>query len=187
MNWLRALNGDACAAVESRMLRAHRATSLLIAGCLLAAAGCVDISSGGAVELSWSFQTFRGEPIPGDDCEGANIESIDLTWEPAPGADIGPGSTTTFLCTLYRGITDFEIPEGPQLLSITPVCGGAVQPAANRYEVPAPILRNVLEGQVATLDSLLIVVDVVGDPNSPDCACCDPGAQAGTPTDRQPW
>lgn len=158
----------------------QRALALAMASVALVATagGCEDIN-GGAVELSWSFQTFQGGFID-DDCSDTNVGEVRLSWMSAPWSESMSSGITAFPCEAFRGITDFIIVEGPQLLSIAPVCVGDVVPAAARsYEVPAPILREVRTGEVVTLDSLLIVID---DVSIPDCACCDDAADG--PGDR---
>jgi hypothetical protein len=130
----------------------------------------VDIN-GGAVELSWSFQTFQGDFIQ-EPCIGANVAQVQLRWEAGPGNSSAPGDTS-FPCPAFHGITDFDIPEGPQMLQIAPVCVGGEVAAVRSYEVPEPIRRDVYHGEVVTLDSLLIVID---DTSIPGCACCDAAA-----------
>lgn len=147
---------------------------------------CVDIN-GGAVELSWSFQTFQGNFIA-DDCLETRVDQVRLSWKAPSWSGSMSSGVTSFACEDFRGITDFVIAEGPQLLEIAPVCDSGVEAAPRTYEVPAPLLRNLLFGEVVTLDSLLIVIDDV-ESNS-ECACCDgavelsrgePRAPAGAP------
>lgn len=144
-------------------------------GALVSAVGCVDIS-GGAVELSWSFQTFVGGSIQ-DACATTQVESVRLCWR-AKGGENGTNncqvltSYDDFPCNDFRGITDFVIPPGEQLMEIAPLCTGQDQPPERqKYDVPAPIVRDVITGEVVTLDSLLIVIN---EADADGCACCDP-------------
>lgn len=159
---------------------------------LLMTSGCVQVD-GGAVELSWSLLTFDGQPIVGDDCLGANIDRVRLNWDENPELEDRNHGFTDFECTAYRGITDFVITvedpatQPPYLLWIEPVCANNLVSPAGTFEVPAPISRNMREGEVVTLNSLLIVTAVdqlqgtvehpcecPGDPSSPEptCTCC---------------
>lgn len=136
---------------------------------LVGTSACVEIR-GGAVELSWSFQNFQGGPIePDDDCAATQVSQVRLRWESAPWNQARSSGTTTFPCTAFRGITDFVIGAGPQLLEIEPVCASGAMIEEHTYAVPAPLLRTVIEGEVVTLDSLLIVTD---DDTGENCACC---------------
>lgn len=146
--------------------------------------GCVDIN-GGAVELSWSFQTFQGGSI-NDECEDTQVESVRLCWRPRDGTNdcTTPGFFADFSCNEFRGITAFTIGAGEQLLEIAPICTGATEPPdRQQYDVPAPILRDVVWGEVVTLDSLLIVIDEIDEESTDQsCACCDPVAMPAAPT-----
>ena len=125
----------------------------------LTTGACVDIN-GGAVELSWSFQTFQGNFIE-DDCLETRVEQVRLYWDAPSWSESTSSGVTSFACEDFRGITDFVIEEGPQLLTIAPVCDTEIEAAPRTFEVPAPLLRNLRVGEVVTLDSLLIVIDDV--------------------------
>ncbi len=135
-------------------MRPHTAYPL-VALALVWVAGCVEIN-GGAVELSWTLRTFAGANI--DECSAYEIGQIRLEWQSGPDNPNVDGGSTTFDCTDSRGVTDFVIGEGAQLLEIVPICDDGNDAAADTYEVPAPILRQVHTGELVTLNSLLVVV-----------------------------
>jgi hypothetical protein len=128
---------------------------------------CVQID-GGAVELSWSIRNFDGESascdlrISGGE-NFADIADVRICWEPVPEEGeldqvCDPVSSTRFRCREGHGVTDFGIEEGPTAIWIEPVCEGTgVVPPPDKYQVPAPIVRNITSGGVATLNALLIV------------------------------
>ncbi len=125
---------------------------------------CVEID-GGAVELSWALRNFEGNRIRL--CDDARVRWIQLAWKSADddgtGA-VGPADgTLRFECVENRGVTNFVVPPGPQLLWIEPVCSGGDTPAGP-FQVPAPIRREIVAGTVVTLDALLVVAD--------ECATC---------------
>ena len=141
---------------------------------LLTAGGCVDVK-GAAAELSWSIRTFSGQPV--QQCQDSRIDRIKLEWrsdDAGTGTDpdqvlVSEGSEE-FECEANRGVTDFEITPGRQLLWITPICDSQDEPAPETYRVPPPIARDVRNGEVVTLNSLLIVVQTT-DCGSPPCTC----------------
>jgi hypothetical protein len=146
----------------------------------VSAVACIEVN-GGAAELSWTLRDFEGKPIKRDNedghpCELTNIEWIRLHWQAVGdgGTGIGPSGDHSFRCQANRGITEFTIPAGRQMLWIEPVCGDDIDAA--RYEVPPPIVRNVEQGTVLTLDALLIVADR-------DCTC--PTSPSSCPTEVQ--
>ena len=170
---VKTVNGFAVDRVKSPMARMYTAMTMAVTTSLFFFGACVEIS-GGAVELSWSFQTFQGAFIE-DDCADTFVEEVRLSWR-EPDSDVNSG-TTDFPCDAFRGITDFVIEPGDQLLEITPICQSGNPALPRSYEVPAPIRRNVREREVVTLDSLLIVID---DFNNAQCACCDSPADSST-------
>ena len=131
------------------------------------AVACIEVN-GGAAELSWALRDFEGKPISEDGappCTVTNIEQIHLHWKAVTDdsdTSLVPDGTEEFPCGDNRGVTEFTIPVGQQMLWIEPVCPDGA--AAVSYEVPPPIVRNVEEGTVTTLDALLIVADR-------DCTC----------------
>lgn len=150
------------------------ATAIFLA---VTAVACIEVN-GGAAELSWTLRNFDGKPISGDDppCTITNIEEIRLNWKAVTDdTDTGlvPDDSAEFQCDDNRGVTEFIIPAGKQMLWIEPLCRNEI--AATNYEVPPPIVRNVEEGTVTTLDALLIVAD-------PGCTCrTSEGCPASSP------
>lgn len=126
---------------------------------LMQPAGCVEIE-GAAAELSWSLRNFAGDRAL--QCEDLGISTVLLAWreiaEGEPDIMLIPEGTASFPCSDARGVTDFVIPPGRQMLWVIPRCSGDVDPIGP-YEVPPPVVRNVGVGAVLTLDSLLIVAD----------------------------
>lgn len=153
------------------------------------ATGCVDIS-GGAAELSWSLLTFEDQPIESQ-CEGARIERVRLSWEPAPGNAAGSSGMAEFTCSIRRGVTGFEIAEGPHNLWIEPICADGRPATPRTYEVPAALTRTMRPGQVVTLGSLLIVADDSSglsdaEVETLDCTCCPGSFAAAAPQIDEP-
>jgi hypothetical protein len=109
---------------------------------------------GGAIELSWSLRSFTGDPI--DQCTNADISTIRVWWEADDESD--RPAFTDFACEESRGVTGFEVPEGTTRVWVEPVCTDGAEAAPDTYQAPAPIVRDVSNGDVITLNSLLIVV-----------------------------
>jgi hypothetical protein len=136
---------------------------------VLALQSCVDVN-GGAVELSWAIRRENGTP---GSCAEAGVARIQLCarQEGQPDAPCAP--VDEWPCETYRGTTRFDIPPGRYAFSIVPICrSGAESPHPNT-RVPAPIVRDITEGDVAELDALLIVA---GDANLV-CASLPSGAR----------
>ncbi len=149
---------------------------------LAALGGCVEVS-GAAAELSWSIRSFEGDPVAG--CSDARIERVQIRWiseesrGDEPLAELAADGFEEFECAANRGVTDFDIGAGRQLLWIVPVCEQSqTEPESSTYSVPPPIARDMRNGEVVTLSSLLIVIDATPcsmnpDPNSsPGGTCC---------------
>lgn len=111
------------------------------------------------MELSWAVRDFDGNPRS---CGDAGIGTVTLCWQAADGLSsefvCQDGARETFECDRERGSTEFEVPTGPTALWIEVGCGESGAPAEpGSYEVPAPIVRTVRDGQIVTLNSLLII------------------------------
>jgi hypothetical protein len=129
---------------------------LLVAG-LAGASACVDVN-GGAVELSWSIRTENGDS---SSCGNANIARVELCGRDLsmPG-DLDAGSAScavrdSWACGDQHGTTAFDIKPGRYELSITPICPSPDD--VTMATVPAPIVRDISEGDVAQLNALLII------------------------------
>lgn len=119
---------------------------------------CVQID-GGAIELSWAVRDFDGNSRS---CGETGISAVSLCWQPSDGLSdqfvCQATASSTFPCDRERGSTAFEVPPGPTALWIQVGCGEMGEAAdPDTYEVPAPIVRTVRDGEVVTLNSLLII------------------------------
>lgn len=173
------MNRQQAVPVETPVRRLLYMTGILLG--LLATGACVEVD-GGAVELSWTLRTFEGEPIA--TCADAKIGKIRVNWAPssANGADQEPDAVgfEEFACPANRGVTHFAVGQGPQLLWIEPICEDGSPAVESTYEVPPPILRYVQNGEVVTLDSLLVVADDSSNGCTKAQGCtCDTSSMAG--------
>jgi hypothetical protein len=155
------MNRRAIAAVQRRAARrlgARPIAAALLALVLACGSSCVEID-GGAVELSWALRDFAGESR---NCESTGLGTVTLCWQPSDGGTsefvCAPETSRRFVCDVERGSTAFEVPPGPTALWIEVSCGQETTSAdPGTYEVPSPVVRTVGEGEVVTLNSLLIV------------------------------
>ncbi len=140
-------------------------TALSLGGIAGGTSGCVQID-GGAVELSWAVRNFEGNPL---ECATAKIDTVRLCWRSVDvtGAlACASDAQASFVCDQEQGASAFEVPTGDQSLWVEIDCTtGAADPST--YDVPAPIVRTVSEGNIVTLNSLLIVVATPPNPNTP--------------------
>jgi hypothetical protein len=160
------------------VMRIAAVRAALVGGFLLAFAspGCIEID-GGAVELSWSLRSFDGDAVDG--CGMADIQEVRLCWEHLPdgsvsvgGGSCRSGARRTFPCSEYSGITGFQLDPGATAFWIEPVCDDGEPADAETYQVPPPIVRNVEEGKIVSLNSLLLVVSPPGGECPPaGCTC----------------
>lgn len=144
----------------------RRAFALMVITC----SSCVQID-GGAVELSWAVFDFGGD---GQSCVAAGISEVNLCWQASDGLSSGfvceSGSSHSFECETEQGSTAFEVPPGPTSLWIEVTCGATAQRAIEgTYQVPAPIVRTVRDGEIVSLNSLLIVATERGGEPSSTC------------------
>jgi hypothetical protein len=135
---------------------------------LLGLSACVEIQ-GGAIELAWTIRSFEGEPASCDLTDPApdgadrpDITHVRVCWEPLPdGGELwgycNRDRSADFLCKDSRGVTGFEVATGTTAIWIEPTCADSGPAAAGRFQVPAPIVRDVPNGAVVTLNALLIV------------------------------
>ena len=135
--------------------------------------GCVQID-GGAIELSWAVFDFEGE---GQSCESAGISEVNLCWQAADGLSsefvCQPEASHDFDCETEQGSTAFEVPPGPTSLWIEITCEQTRDRATpGSYQVPAPIVRTVRDGEIVSLNSLLVVA--TPSCGEGDCTCPPP-------------
>lgn len=130
--------------------------------------GCVSVD-GGAIELSWSLRTTNGDVT---DCATANVNEMRLFWS-VEGADEGSARYDTFPCDPPRAATRFEVPPGTASIWLVPICEDGTPAADDTYEAPAPIVRSVIDGEVVTLNALLLVVRTTdcGEVGQEACIC----------------
>ena len=152
-------------------VRSNRRTSLFVYIVALLTVSACERVNGAAVDLSWSIRTFAGEHV--EQCLDGRIDKIELQWR---SVDAGEGSSpddlVRFECENNRGVTRFVVGEGRQLFTIVPVCRDGAAPDPSTYNVPPAIARDLKEGEVATLDSLLIVVQRTCPPDRPEACTC---------------
>jgi len=139
----------------------------------VAAAGCIEID-GGAVELSWSLRDFDGDSV--DSCRDARVDEVEICWQPSggdtPSVDVEcqSGQRESFPCSEENGVSGFTIDPGPTAFWAHPICDTGEAAEEDTYQAPAPIVRSVQDGQIVTLNSLLIVVSPI-DSNCPEAGC----------------
>jgi hypothetical protein len=115
-------------------------------------AGCVDVN-GGAVEFKWEIRKDDGT---GSSCDGMQVAAVRVIAEPTPdsnGATTGELFDDSWPCTDYKAATDFVIEPGRYAIRIEPVCPAGLEAVAT---VPQPIVRDVSNGYVVELNTLLI-------------------------------
>jgi hypothetical protein len=127
------------------MIQRHAACLLALVAAL---AGCVDVS-GGAVELSWTFYDREGTRRS---CAAAGVDRLRLEGVVVDGSD-APAYAVEWPCDEGRGATPFDIQPGRYAFRLAPICKTGVLDAT----VPEPIVRDIVEGDVASLRALLIV------------------------------
>jgi hypothetical protein len=147
--------------------------SALLVLVALGASGCIEIE-GGAVELSWSLRDFDGDAV--DACSDARVEQVEVCWQPTggdtPSIDIAcrPGQRESFPCSEENGVSGFTIEPGPTAFWAHPICETGEPATEDTFQAPAPIVRTVEDGQIVTLNSLLIVVSPI-DEGCPEAGC----------------
>ena len=119
--------------------------------------GCVQID-GGAIELSWALRDFDGDSA---ECIDMRIDVVTLCWRDAfigGPLECDPGSSRDFVCEVEQGATAFEVQTGDQSLWIEVSCSNtSARAERSTYDVPAPIVRTITDGDIITLNSLLVI------------------------------
>jgi hypothetical protein len=133
------------------MIRSRTKARFLLLVCLSPGlVSCVDVN-GGAVELRWEIRNSDGAKW---DCGEAQVARVRLHAEAIAG---GKSLDRSWACHEYQAATAFELTPGRYALSIEPVCGGEdAGPTTAMARVPEPILRDISNGNVAELNTLLI-------------------------------
>ena len=130
---------------------------------LVLVSGCVKIE-GGAAEFSWSLRDEQGRSVECTNNDPAgDVGEIRLCWVSLvdAGSSIAqcrPPDLQTFPCAEGSGATGFTLTPSRTSLFIQPVCADGTPAAPASYTVPPPIVREVVEGRVVTLSSLLVVI-----------------------------
>lgn len=131
---------------------------------------CVAID-GGATELTWSIRTFGGDPV--DSCAEALVARVRLCWNAVESGVTGcrPGNFRDFECQEQTGETLFEIEEGRTAFFVEPICADGQPARLGTFLAPPEIVRMVREGEVVSLESLLITVTDHPSSCGVECTC----------------
>lgn len=135
--------------------------------CLPVHGGCTEVN-GGAVEASWDLRRVDGADT---NCENARIAEVALRWDVEGVRSRSP----QFPCDDARGVTLFNVPAGRVSLSLEAICDDGDTADEATYQVPAPIVRTITEGEVITLVTQILEVNFTDDdadctPEAP-CIC----------------
>ena len=144
-------------------------------GLMVGVGSCVKVD-GGAVVLTWVVRSTTGRAIAGCSCADPAIDHVHIAVvDTATAADLCQGRKgCDFSCDAGTGATPFFLPAGSYAVSIRPSDASGqdlTQPGPGRtqvVDVPAPILRDIVFGQVAELETFQIV------------AACAPGCSSAT-------
>jgi hypothetical protein len=142
------------------------AAPLILLSCLPFLQQCVSVD-GGAIELSWALRTTDGEVT---NCFDARVEGIRVSWSVEVSATRTLSFHASFRCDDDSGATSFDVPAGTASITVAPECADGNVAAIDTYEAPPPIVRRIREGEVATLDALLIAVRTSSCDTRP-CVC----------------
>jgi len=133
-----------------------------LACAFLGAAACVKVD-GGAVEVSWVVRTDDGRAITDCGCTDPRVQSVRLNLRrtddgsrPCDGR-----AECQFDCQRGGGATAFDVAPGSYAISLTPLDshGDDLTMATDSpVHTPAPILRDVVHGQPAEIETFLLVV-----------------------------
>ncbi|MCP4443945.1 MAG: hypothetical protein GY811_01185 [Myxococcales bacterium] len=143
---------------------------LILLGIQVLGFQCVAID-GGASELTWSLRTFGGGPV--ESCADAKVSKVRLCWNAVDSGVTGcrPGSFRDFDCQDQTGVTLFEIEPGRTAFFVEPICEDAQPARVGTYQVPPKIVRMVREGEVVSLESLLITITDQPENCGQECTC----------------
>lgn len=141
-----------CPSASVKQLSMNSNGALGVAGALIAVwsmTGCVDVN-GGAVELSWTIQDSRGER------RGCDDGPLDVVRLHGLGPEGATWVSDDASCAAHRLASRFQIEPGRWTFALETVCASTGQVAD--VQVPDPIARDIVNGQVAQLNALLIVI-----------------------------
>ena len=143
---------------------------------------CIEIN-GGAVELAWAVRDYEGDK---NTCSKSGITDVKICWQaigdgaPYPDPECQAVNTdagfveqfATFPCVNNRGVSRFEVPPGPTSFFVRLTCEDGAAPEGP-FQTPPPVERNVLSGEIVTLDQILIVASNL-ECDSNGCRCIHP-------------
>ena len=137
-------------------------TALLLSLSFLSAA-CVEID-GGAVEISWVIRSDTGSAITDCGCASPSIATVRLKLTGVGGTieDYQPcagNAHCDFPCGRQTGSTPFNIKEthGDERYQVSIAAVGTDGTELLQVMTPAPILREVVRGQPAEVESMQLV------------------------------
>ena len=137
-------------------------TALLLSLSFLSAA-CVEID-GGAVEISWVIRSDTGSAITDCGCASPSIATVRLKLTGVGGTieDYQPcagNAQCDFPCARQTGSTAFNIKEtrGDERYQVSVAAVGNDGTELLQVMTPAPILREVVRGQPAEVESMQLV------------------------------
>ncbi|HEY0192381.1 MAG TPA: hypothetical protein VGC42_14780 [Kofleriaceae bacterium] len=157
----------------------HRARWLALFTLLCPAVHGCDAGSGGAVELSWKLRPNSSsledkfvDCDRGDDLDRGDVAYIQLAWQVTgdQGEPVGGGSEE-WRCNDNHGVTGFSLPEGTASLTVIPECRSGTPAASDTYSTPAPVQRQVMQGNTISLGAVELVIDVSGCDDAQPCIC----------------
>ncbi len=122
-----------------------------LAGATLTGCDSARDGSGGSVELSWRLRNQIGDLLQ---CSQGRVKEIALSWDVG-----GVTDSEAWPCDDNHAITRFVLPEGSAKLTVTPNCeSGPAAPAT--YAGPAPLVRDIKQGEVVLLGAVVLVIQI---------------------------
>ena len=107
--------------------------------------------NGGSVELSWRLRNQIGDLLQ---CNQGRVTEIALSWDVGGATD-----SEAWPCQDNHASTRFVLPEGSAKLTVTPNCeSGPAAPAT--YSGPAPLVRDITQGEVVLLGAVVLVIQI---------------------------
>jgi len=141
------------------------ASIAIVCAAAASGAGCVQVD-GGAVEFSWVVQSRTGAAITDCSCAEPAIQTIRLVLIGVGGGVAGyrPCDGTAqcdFPCQRQTGSTAFDVRETARgeayEISVVTVDSSGVEIPPDQVMSPAPILREVVRGQVTATEAFQLV------------------------------
>lgn len=140
--------------------------ALALCLCLPLLTSCTDVT-GGAVELSWLLRPSDGNENACSEqscCETSRVAQMRLLWDVG-----GTTGSAEWACADNRAVTGFVLPPGEAALWVEPQCAGGPAAAAT-YEAPAPVVRTLVDGEVVSLNAVVVQVQIASC-ESQACIC----------------